>query len=136
MKESILEHFVQIDSRLRIIIATTAFGMGLDIPDVRQVIHVGLPSEIEMYVQESGRGGRDGQPCKAILVQTSSSHSSKTMKQYAANTQACRRQLLLATFLQGQVSFSQSNCKCCDICAASCSCSQCLLHINSCVYLY
>ena len=90
MKQSILEFFGQRYSNIRIVIATTAFGMGLDIPDIRQIIHVGLPSEIEMYVQESGRGGRDGLPCKAVLIRSGSKHSSRVMKEYAQNTQECR----------------------------------------------
>ena len=47
-------------SSLRVVIAIIAFGMGVDCPNVRQIIHWGPPSDIEMYVQESGRSGRDG----------------------------------------------------------------------------
>ena len=43
--------------------------MGIDIPDIRQVIHWGLPSNKEEYVQETGRCGRDGEPAQAILYQ-------------------------------------------------------------------
>ena len=63
-------------------IATSAFGLGIDIPDVRQVIHWGLTSTVEEYVQESGRGGRDGLSAQAIIYQgKGGKHSEKNMFQ-------------------------------------------------------
>jgi ATP-dependent DNA helicase RecQ len=116
-----------------IMVATIAFGMGIDKPDVRFVVHLDLPGSIEAYYQETGRAGRDGLPAEALMLygaedialrsrfiaESDAPEARKHMERQKldallglAETATCRRQVLLAYF--GDESKPCGHCDTCD----------------------
>ena len=69
----------------RVMVATNAFGMGIDKPDVRVVIHYDLPSNLESYYQEAGRAGRDGRTAYAVLLYNENEDKAKARKRVIDN---------------------------------------------------
>jgi len=70
--------------KVRVIVATNAFGMGIDKADVRVVIHMDCPSSLEAYFQEAGRAGRDGQKAYAVLLYNG--HDNRTLQKRVEDT--------------------------------------------------
>ena len=118
--------------KVDVIVATIAFGMGIDKPDVRYVLHYDMPKSLEGYYQETGRGGRDGGEgqCVAFYAYKDLDKLRKFMQgkpvaeqeignQLLLETQAyaessiCRRKMLLHYFGED---YSEDNCGCCDNC--------------------
>lgn len=130
VKDSIIDSFCTKDQQLRIVICTIAFGMGVDCINVRQIVHWGVASDVESYVQESGRAGRDGKiACATIFFKKSDLDSrrvNKDMIEYCRNVDQCRRSLLFSHFDNNLSTDKPQGCVCCDVCALSCQCDVCM----------
>ena len=117
-KEDVIHSFSEVGGTLRVVIATTAFGMGVDCPDIRRVIHWGLPTSIEEYVQETGRCGRDGYQSTAVLYPVKGTRYAEfPVKEYINNNKMCRRRQLFKQFLMyDENEINVYGTDCCDIC--------------------
>lgn len=100
VKEEIVRSFCDPAGTLRVVICTVAFGMGLDCPNVRHILHWGPPTDLDGYVQETGRGGSDGEICVASIMYTKSdrAHTAKIMVEYCESDDTCRRHELFKDF--------------------------------------
>lgn len=122
IKNDVLKSLID-DGHYRLIIATNALGMGINARHVRRVFNVGIPEDIEAYIQEIGRAGRDGQRSHVILFYKSFHllQADETMKSYARNTSICPRALLMKQFQA--LKETEPHHDCCDLCEAKCKCS-------------
>lgn len=97
------------NGKIRIVVATTAFGMGINKSDVRAVIHYGMPLSVDNYFQQTGRAGRDGKKALCVLFWAKADlgilrlmripkETVETMQKYCVDTSSCRRRRLLDHF--------------------------------------
>ena len=129
--KAIILKLFKTDNTLRVVIATIAFGMGVDCYSVRQVVHVGLPDDIGCYIQETGRGGRDGQlSCVSLLKARSFHHVDDDIKENVANSTGCRRTALFKNIDNYEQADSNSKCLCCDVCTRMCDCGMCSVRLR------
>src|SRR5579871_5449988 len=118
-KMEILEDFRT--GRVRVVVATSALGMGVDIPDIRLIVHVDEPRNLLDYAQESGRAGRDGLMSQAIIIgwRETSEEMEELMKRLMGKdgTRECRR-VVMSEYLDGR--FGRRGCEegeeKCDVC--------------------
>lgn len=82
VRERVQDDFLH--NRVDVLVATIAFGMGIDKPDVRSVVHVNLPASPEAYIQESGRAGRDGLPAHSLVLLSGEDRVEARNRIYAA----------------------------------------------------
>ncbi|XP_071109643.1 bifunctional 3'-5' exonuclease/ATP-dependent helicase WRN-like [Haliotis cracherodii] len=128
MKSLITQQMKKPDGQVRLLLATEAYGMGADSPNVHSIIHVGPPNTIETYTQEIGRGGRDGLQSSATLyfnksdIAANNEHLDDAMRQYCL-LKSCRREYLTRYF--GFDLARENKHYCCDNCRKLCTCSEC-----------
>ena len=131
-RQRIVDELVQGKSKLRIIFATVAFGIGLDIRNIRQVIHIGVPYTMEEYFQEARRSGRDGLPAKAHIFFNSRDISrgrkqlSDVMRKYVEDKK-CKREMILNYFSFNPLRRSGPPHDCCDFYENLCDCDDCVI---------
>lgn len=135
IKDKIIKLFSSESSLLQVVIATSAFGMGIDIPSIKTIIHFGCCEDFESYIQAVGRAGRDGKPSKAVMLSRKGGkqHIDKQMQDYCMSSVTCRLTSLFCDYDESN-NLLKNSCKCCDICANNCKCGNCYVNIHGTLY--
>ena len=131
MKEEILEQLHSQKSTIRVVFATVAMGMGVDIRSIRQVIHIGPPRSTREYFQETGRAGRDGKLSKAVLYYNNRDIAKNRVgiqdeiRKYCQSDNICLRVFILECLDAGKPKLLLPGHLCCNVCKNNCLCSDC-----------
>jgi len=102
-RERMVQELVEGKSKLRILFVTVAFGLGVDVKNIRRIIHIGVPHTLEEYFQEAGRCGRDGLPGSATIyynsydISAAKKNMSQSMRDYV-KFDKCKREMILSYF--------------------------------------
>ena len=122
-KKTVLESLETESGTCRVVISTSALGMGIDMKGVRTVVHYGPPHTAEDYLQAIGRAGRDGGESHVVLLHSGALNRGTDMniRQYLSKPDGCRRECLLALF-ECSVEQKDPLHSCCDLCSMRCSC--------------
>jgi RecQ family ATP-dependent DNA helicase len=130
-------HYAFLTGECVVLVATVAFGMGIDKADIRRVVHFGCPLSLEEYLQQIGRAGRDGEPSECVMVYSDGEMAPRlgrrlgdltntvlkqaatdnfdTVRAFAMATTGCRRAIIMRYF--GECP-AQHGCTNCDLCVA------------------
>ena len=131
MKEEILAQLTSGESTIRVLFATVAIGMGVNIQNIRHIIHVGVPSSVRQYFQELGRCGRDGKPAKATLHYNNRDIAKNKvgldphMRAYCTSIGECLRKQILVFLDAPEARPVLPAHQCCSECIKSCACPDC-----------
>lgn len=122
-KDSVLKSFQDINGNIRILVATIAFGMGVDCQGVHRTIHFGPSKNLEAFVQEAGRAARDGEQSVSYFLYHGLllTHVERDIKDFI-NLKDCRRTGLLKHFDESYSCEAVVPHLCCDNCAKECKC--------------
>ena len=122
----VMDSFYKQDGICRLVFATNALGMGVNFPDIRMVVHYGPPHDIEEFVQEIGRAGRDREMSSGVLlyIQRQLNNCEKEMKDYCSTT-ACLRGKLYSSFeVPENIPVPTVGHNCCLNCHKICECEE------------
>ena len=124
-KALIVKEFRSISSKCRVLVSTVAFGMGVDIPDIRRVIIWGMPKDVVTLWQEIGRAGRDQQSAIAYVFPFRPPLTFDNRQKIFQAEETCLRNLIMRSFHNCETYGSEDKEMCTYSCGDSCQCSHC-----------